>query len=149
MRTHAPEIAEVFDHAGDIFNTSSEQETINSLYGTCPNVSIDYALMEKSSNVFVEKVDFGWSDLGTWGSIYDNAPKNRDANVTPNSKVLAFDSHNNVIASKGDKLVVVSGLNGYIVADTPDALLIVPINDEQKIKTYVNEAKTHFGDKFM
>ncbi len=149
MRAHAPEIADVFDKASDIFNTDREQATINEIYGTCPNVSIDYAVMEKSTNVFVEKVDFGWSDLGTWGSIYDNAPKNRDANVTPNSKVLAFDSHNNVIAAKGDKLVVVSGLNGYIVADTPDALLIVPINDEQKIKTYVNEAKTHFGDKFM
>ena len=149
MRTHAPEIADVFDNAGDIFNSDNEQEIINGIYNTCPNVSIDYAVMEKSSNVFVEKVDFGWSDLGTWGSIYDNSPKNRDANVTPNSKVLAFDSHNNVIAAKGDKLVVVSGLNGFIVADTPDALMIVPINDEQKIKTYVNEAKTHFGDKFM
>ena len=149
MRTHAPEIADTFDNVGDSFNTDNEQEIINELYGTCPNVSIDYAILEHSSNVFVEKVDFGWSDLGTWGAIYDNSPKNRDANVTPSTKVLAFNSHNNVIASKGDKLVVVSGLNGYIVADTPDALLIVPINDEQKIKTYVNEAKTHFGDKFM
>lgn len=149
MRTHAPEIADTFDNVGDSFNTDNEQDIINELYGTCPNVSIDYAILEHSSNVFVEKVDFGWSDLGTWGAIYDNSPKNRDANVTPSTKVLAFNSHNNVIASKGDKLVVVSGLNGYIVADTPDALLIVPINDEQKIKTYVNEAKTHFGDKFM
>lgn len=149
MRKHAPEIAYMFDFAPQVFNTDDEQDFINEHYATCPNVSVDYAIMEKSRNVFVEKVDFGWSDLGTWGAIYDNSPKNRDANVTPNSKVLAFDSHNNVIAAKGDKLVLVSGLNGYVVADTPDALLIVPINDEQKIKKYVNEAKTRYGDKFM
>lgn len=149
MRTHAPEIADVFDRGNEIYGTSEEQDFINKNYATCPNISIDYAVMEKSPSVFVEKVDFGWSDLGTWGSVYDNSPKNRDGNVTPNTRVLAFDSHNNVVAARGDKLVVVSGLNGYIVADTPDALLIVPVKDEQKIKNYVNEAKTHFGDKFL
>jgi len=149
MRSYAPEIAEIFDHASCQFCTPQEQEYINANYAVCPNISIDYAVMEKAPNVFVEKVDFGWSDLGTWGSIYDNSPKNRDSNVTPNTRVLAFDSNNNVIAAQGDKLVVVSGLNGYIVADTPDALLIVPRNDEQKIKNYVNEAKTHFGDKYL
>ena len=149
MRTHAPEIADVFDRGNEIYGTDEEQDFINKNYATCPNISIDYAVMEKSPSVFVEKVDFGWSDLGTWGSVYDNSPKNRDGNVTPNTRVLAFDSHNNVVAARGDKLVVVSGLNGYIVADTPDALLIVPVKDEQKIKNYVNEAKTHFGDKFL
>lgn len=149
MRTHAPEIADVFDRGNGIYGTNEEQDFINKNYATCPNISIDYAVMEKSPCVFVEKVDFGWSDLGTWGSVYDNSPKNRDGNVTPNTRVLAFDSHNNVVAARGDKLVVVSGLNGYIVADTPDALLIVPVKDEQKIKNYVNEAKTHFGDKFL
>ena len=149
MRKYAPEIAEVFDNGNAFYNTAEEIKFINENYATCPTVSIDFAVMEHATNVFVEKVDFGWSDLGTWGSIYDNSPKNRDANVTPGSKVLAFDSHNNVIAAKGDKIVVVSGLNGYIVADTPDALLIVPRNEEQKIKNYVNEAKTHYGDKYL
>ncbi len=149
MRAHAPEIADVFDHANLFYGTPQEQEYINANYSSCPNISIDYAVMEKSSNVFVEKVDFGWSDLGTWGSLYDNSPKNRDGNVTPNTRVLAFESNNNVIAAQGDKLMVVSGLNGYIVADTPDALLIVPKNEEQKIKNYVIEANTHFGDKYL
>ena len=149
MRSHAPEIADVFDHANMFFGTPQEQEFINQHYSDCPNISIDYAVLEKAYDVFVEKVDFGWSDLGTWGSVYDNSPKNRDGNVTPNTRVLAFESNNNVIAAQSDKLVVVSGLNGYIVADTPDALLIVPKNDEQKIKNYVNEAKTHFGDKYL
>ncbi len=149
IREHAPEIADVFDHANMFYGTPQEQEFINEHYSACPNISIDYAFLEKSTDVTVEKVDFGWSDLGTWGSIYDNSPKNRDGNVTPNTRVLAFESNNNVIAAQSDKLVVVSGLNGFIVADTPDALLIMPKKDEQKVKNYVNEAKTHFGDKFM
>ncbi len=149
MREYAPEISDLFDHANMFYGTPQEQEFINEHYIECPNISIDYAVMEKAPCVFVEKVDFGWSDLGTWGSVYDNSPKNRDGNVTPGTRVLAFESNNNVIAARGDKLVVVSGLNGYIVADTPDALLIVPKNDEQKIKNYVNEAKTHFGDKYL
>lgn len=149
MREHAPEIADIFDHANLFYGTPQEQEFINEQYAACPNISIDYAVMEKSKNVYVQKVDFGWSDLGTWGSIFDNSPKNKDGNVTPNTRVLAFESNNNVIAAQSDKLVVVSGLNGYIVADTPNALLIVPKNDEQKIKNYVNEAKTHFGDKYL
>ena len=149
MRNFAPEIADVFDHANLFYGSPQEQEFINEHYASCPNISIDYAIMEKAGRVFVEKVDFGWSDLGTWGSVYDNSPKNRDGNVTPNTRVLAFESNNNVIAAQGDKLIVVSGLNGYIVADTADALLIVPKNEEQKIKNYVNEAKTHFGDKYL
>ena len=149
MREHAPEIADIFDHANLFYGTPQEKEFINEHYADCPNISIDYAVMEKSKNVCVQKVDFGWSDLGTWGSVFDNSPKNRDGNVTPNTCVLAFESNNNIIAAQSDKLVVVSGLNGYIVADTPSALLIVPKNDEQKIKNYVNEAKTHFGDKYL
>ena len=99
--------------------------------------------------MYVQQVDFGWSDLGTWGSLYDNSPKNRDGNVTQNCKALLFNSHNNVIAVKGDKLVVASGLNDYIVADVDDALLIVPKSDEQKLRTYVNEVKSSFGDKYL
>ena len=149
MRDHAPLIAEIFDSNPQVYGTDNETDFINEHYPSCPNISIDYAVMEKSPNVYVEKVDFGWSDLGTWGSLYEYSPKNRDGNVTPATRVLAFDSKNNIIASKGEKLVVVSGLEGFVVADTPDALLIAPINDEQKIKNFVNEAKTHFGDKFM
>lgn len=149
MRTHAPQIAEVFDRGTGTYGTPQEQDFINANYPSCPNISVDYAVMEKHPHVCVEKVDFGWSDLGTWGSIYDNSPKNRDGNVTPSTRVMAFESNNNVVAAQGDKLVVVSGLNGYIVADTPDVLLIVPKNEEQKIKNYVNEVEHLFGDKYL
>ena len=124
-------------------------EYIEANFQACPNISIDFAVMEKAPNVYVETVDFGWNDLGTWRSLYDHSPKNSDGNVTQNCKALMFNSHNNIVAIKGDKLIVASGLEGYIVADVDDALLIVPLDEEQKIKTYVNEVKSKFGDKYL
>ena len=149
IRAYAPDIAAVFDRAADVFATDAELQYINDNYASCPNISIDFAVMEKTPNAFVERVDIGWSDLGTWGSLYEVSPKNRDGNVTQNCKSLAFDSHNNVFAVKGDKLIVVSGLDNYIVADVDDALLIVPRSDESKIRTYVNEVKANLGDKYL
>ena len=145
----SPDIASRFNDGRGLFGTEREQEFINGMFVSCPNISIDYAVMEKSDNVCVERVDFGWTDLGTWGSLYDVSPKNRDGNVTQNCKALLFESHNNVLAVKGDKLVVASGLNDYVVADADDVLLIVPRNEEQKIRTYVNEVKSTFGDKYI
>ena len=145
----APEVNTVFEQGQQYFGTDQEREYINKNFEACPSISIDFAVMEKAPNVFVETVDFGWNDLGTWGSLYDHSPKNKDGNVTQNCKALMFNSHNNIIAIKGDKLVVASGLEGYIVADVDDALLIVPLEEEQKIKLYVNEVKSKFGDKFL
>lgn len=149
LETCAPEVIAVFEQGKDYFGTPQEMEYINTNFQACPNISIDFAVMEKAPNVYVETVDFGWNDLGTWRSLYDNSPKNIDGNVTQNCRALMFNSHNNIIAIKGDKLVVASGLEGYIVADVDDALLIVPLDEEQKIKTYVNEVKSKFGDKYL
>ena len=146
---HVPEMSAVFEMGKPYFDTDKEQEYINANFEACPSVSIDFAVMEKAPNVYVETVDFGWNDLGTWGSLYDYSPKNKDGNVTQNSRALMFNSHNNIVAIKGDKLLVASGLEGYIVADVEDALLIVPLEEEQKIKTYVNEVKSKFGDKYL
>ena len=145
----APEIDAVFERGLEYFGTSQEMDYINSNFEACPSISIDFAVMEKARNVYVETVDFGWNDLGTWRSLYDNSPKNRDGNVTQQCKALMFNSHNNIVAIKGDKLVVASGLEGYIVADVDDALLIVPLEEEQKIKQYVNEVKSKLGDKYL
>ena len=145
----APEVNIVFEKGEEFFGTDQEMEYINSHFESCPSISIDFAVMENAPNVFVETVDFGWNDLGTWRSLYDHSPKNRDGNVTQNCKALMFNSRNNIIAIKGDKLVVASGLEGYIVADVDDALLIVPMEEEQKIKQYVNEVKSKFGDKYL
>ncbi|MCQ2287864.1 MAG: mannose-1-phosphate guanylyltransferase [Muribaculaceae bacterium] len=148
MRDTAPDIAAIFDGISD-YGTAAEAEAIAGAYPRCRNISIDYAVMEKAPNVCVECVDFGWSDLGTWGSLYDNSEKNDQGNATQGCKALLFNSSNNIVSVKGDKVVVASGLNDYIVADVDDALLIVPRNEEQKIRIYVNEAKTKFGDKYI
>jgi mannose-1-phosphate guanylyltransferase len=145
----APDVNTVFEQGQSYFGTPDEREFINANFAACPSISIDFAVMEKAPNVYVETVDFGWNDLGTWRSLYDHSPKNKDGNVTQNCKALMFNSHNNIVAIKGDKLVVASGLEGYIVADVDDALLIVPLEEEQKIKQYVNDVKTKFGDKFL
>lgn len=145
----APEVNAVFEQGKQFFGTDQESIYINANFEACPSISIDFAVMEKAPNVCVETVDFGWNDLGTWRSLYDHSPKNKDGNVTQNCKALMFNSHNNIVAVKGDKLVVASGLEGYIVADVDDALLIVPMEEEQKIKLYVNEVKSKFGDKFL
>ena len=149
MSDCAPEVNVVFERGAQYFGTDQEVEYINSNFEACPSISIDFAVMEKSPNVFVETVDFGWNDLGTWRSLYDHSPKNRDGNVTQNCMALMFNSRNNIVAVKGDKLVVASGLEDYIIADVDDALLIVPLEEEQKIKQYVNEVKSKFGDKFL
>ncbi len=149
LNTHASEVNDIFENGQQYYGTEQEMEYINTHFAACPSISIDFAVMEKAPNVYVETVDFGWNDLGTWRSLYDYSPKNKDGNVTQNCKALMFNSRNNIVAVKGDKLVVASGLEGFIVADVDDALLIVPLDEEQKIKQYVNDVKSKFGDKYL
>lgn len=147
--TNAPDVANVFEKGRHLFGTPSERQFIEENFPGCVGISIDFAVMEKAKNVYVECVSFGWNDLGTWSALYDNSPKNRDANVTQNCRVLAYDSTDNIFAVKDDKLVVVAGLSGYIVADRGDVLLICPKAEEQKIKQMVNDVKMTFGDKYI
>lgn len=149
MRACAPEIASRFDRGADVFGTPGEKEFIGREFAACPGVSIDYAVMEKADNVYVECVSFGWSDLGTWSALYDNSPKNRDGNVTQQCKVLSYNSSGNIFAINTDKLVVVDGLKDYVVADAGDVLLICPLSEEQRIKQMVNETKQLYGDKYL
>ena len=113
------------------------------------NISIDYAVMEKASNVFVKTVDIGWSDLGTWKALYENSPLDEEANVTQNCKVMAMDCGGTLFATEEDKVIVAAGLKDYIVADTGKALLIYPLKDEQKIRNVVNELKSKFGERYV
>lgn len=149
LHRYAPDIANVFDAGQDCFGTNREMEFIAQEFPGCMSISIDFAIMEKASNVFVERVNLGWNDLGTWSALYDNSPKNREGNVTQNCSVLAYNSKGNIFAVKGDKLVVVSGLNDYIIADAGDVLLVCPKSEEQRIKQMVNDAKVDFGDKYQ
>lgn len=105
--------------------------------------------MEKADNVYVQCVNFGWNDLGTWSALYDNSPKNIDSNVTQNCRVLAYDSTGNILVVNSDKLVVVDGLKDYIIADSGDVLLICPKAEEQRIKQMVNDARLAYNDKYL
>ncbi len=144
-----PDMAQLFDAGAQYYATPLEREFIDSQFPSAQSISIDYAVMEKASNVYVKTVDLGWSDLGTWKALYDISPRNSDGNVTQNCNVLAPDCKDSIFAVKGDKIVVASGLDGYIVADNGNALLIYPISDEQKIRRIVNDVKDRFGDRFV
>ena len=149
LRACAPDVATVFDGGLDVMGTSAEQEFIDREFPGCMSISIDFAVMEKASNVYVQRVNLGWNDLGTWSALYDNSPKNKDHNVVQNCNVLAYNSQGNIFAVKGDKLIVVDGLNDYIIADAGDVLLICPKSEEQRIKLMVNDVKVDFGDKYL
>ena len=145
----APSICAVFDKGLSYFGTENESKFIETNFPTCQNISIDFAVMEKAPNVYVECVDFGWSDLGTWGSLYENSEKDVDGNAMRGNNVLLYNCKDNIIATKSNKLVVASNLEGYIVADTADVLMICPKSEEQKIKHYHTDIKDKFGDQYI
>lgn len=147
FRECAPQIADVFEK-GD-YDGSSEMQFIDRVFPTAPSISIDYAVMEKAPNVYVETVDLGWSDLGSWKALYDVSPRNAEGNVTQNCRLLAADCKNTLFAVKGEKIIIADGLKDYIVADSDQALLIYPIEKEQNLRHIVNEVKDRFGEEFI
>lgn len=149
LHEHTPDLAATFDAGEGLFGTEAEREFIERNFPGVMGISIDFAVMEKSQNVYVECVSFGWSDLGTWSSLYDQSPKNRDGNVTQNCAVLAYNSTGNIFAVNGEKLIVADSLHDYIVADAGDVLLICPKAEEQRIKQMVNDARVSYGDKYL
>lgn len=114
-----------------------------------PNISIDYGIMEKADNVYVQLCDFGWADLGTWGSLHEASPKDLHKNVIINGNTLLYDCNNNIIAIPKGKLVVLQGLEDYLVADTDNVLLICRKDDENTIRRYVNDVQIKLGDEFV
>ena len=114
-----------------------------------PNISIDYGIMEKADNVYVQLCDFGWADLGTWGSLHEASPKDLHKNVIINGNTLLYDCNNNIIAMPKGKLVVLQGLEDYLVADTDNVLLICRKDDENTIRRYVNDVQIKLGDEFV
>lgn len=131
---------------GDL-GTPSETAAVERVFAQCRPVSIDYGVMEKADNVYVRCGDFGWSDVGTWGSIYQLSPKDENDNAKPEKSCFTFDTHNSIVSLPKDKVAVISGLDDYIVVDTEDVLMICPRNEEQSIRKYIDEVKYHLGDK--
>ena len=144
-----PEIHDVFSEGTELYNTLDEIAFINRVFPTCRNISIDYGIMEKSKNAFVFPSDFGWSDLGTWGSLSDHISSDKNDNTLIEKQVLLYDSENNIVRIPKDKAAVIQGLDGYIIVDTKDALLICKKEEEQKIKQFVADVKFNLGDKFI
>lgn len=147
---HCAEIAQRFEAPEGTYATDKETPFIAKAFPACPGISIDYALMEKASNVFVEEVDPGWSDLGAWSALYDHSPKNRQGNATQGCAVLSYDTTGCMFSeSNPNKIIVADGLKDYVIADTDDVLLICPKSNEQKIKQYVNDVSQTLGESYL
>ena len=149
FETFLPELHDVFDAEEDNFNTPAEKEAIERIYPQCVNISIDYGVMEKANNVYIIPSSFGWSDLGTWASAYDNLEKDYFENAVAGSNVMIIDATKNIIHANNKKLVLVQGLDDFIVVDTEDVLLICKKDKEQAIKEYVAEVKRNKGEKYL
>ncbi len=149
LEKYLPEMHDVFLQAKDVYNTPKEFDKINGLYSQCTNISIDYGIMEKAKNVYVIPSYFGWCDLGTWESAYENSEKDYLGNAVYGDNVMVIDASECMIKVPNDKLLVVQGLEQFIVIDTPDVLLICERNREQQIKEYVAEVKRNKGDKYL
>jgi mannose-1-phosphate guanylyltransferase len=146
---YQPEMFELFDQEKLHFNTPAENAAIQRIYPLCTNISIDIAIMEKANNVYVMPASFGWSDLGTWNSAYENMEKDYLGNAVASDNVIVIDATKCMINSPKDKLVLVQGLDDFIVIDTKDVLLICSRDKEQSIKEYVAEVKRNKGDKYI
>lgn len=136
-----PTMYQLMEEGKDKWNTNNESNFIFENYPKSENISIDYGIMEAAKNVFVLPVDFGWNDLGTWGSLYDKLLKDHQNNAIVNAKTLMLKSNGNMIRTQKDKKVIVQGLNNYIIVETEDTLLICPKSDEQNIKQISKDAE--------
>ena len=141
FETYLPEVDNSFKKIEDKLNTPDEFQVIKDTYTQCKNISIDYGIMEKAENVNVLCSDFGWSDLGTWGSLYEHLNKDEQGNTLHGNGVLSYENKNCLINLNGNKIAVIQGLEDYIVVESDNILLICKKQDEQKIKNYVNDVK--------
>lgn len=146
---YLPEMNDIFLEGTEIYNTDKEKEFIQSAFTQCTNISIDYGIMEKADNVYVLPSEFGWSDLGTWDSVYELSEKDYVGNaVRPAERVIMYDSSNCMVNVPIGKLVVLQGLHDYIVVEDNNTLLICPRDQEQEIKQIVADIKQRFGPEF-
>lgn len=144
-----PEIYEVFAAEKDKLNTPEEAAVIENIYPQCTNISIDFGIMEKADNVYVIPASFSWSDLGTWNSAWGNMEKDYFQNAVAGDHVMIVDTKNCMVHVPNNKLVLLQGLEDYIIVDSKDVLMICKKDKEQEIKEYVAEIKRNKGDKYL
>ncbi|WP_374164323.1 mannose-1-phosphate guanylyltransferase [Arcticibacter sp. MXS-1] len=150
FQQHLPEMNDIFKEGDNKYNTDAEQPFIQHAYYQCTNISIDYGIMEKAKNVYVLPSDFGWSDLGTWASVYQLSEKDYLGNaVIPSEKVVMYDSSNCMVNVPADKLVILQGLDDYIVVESNNTLMICQKSEEQKVKQIVADVKARFGTEYI
>ena len=138
LRVYAPRINNIFERIQNVMGTPQEQETINKVYPDCDNISIDYAVMENAEEIFVFPADFGWSDLGTWGSLLLQSQRDMYGNGLIGKNIHTFECRNCVVHTTQEKKVILQGLDGYIVAEHNDTLLVCKLSEEQRIKQFQN-----------
>ncbi|MDP4262432.1 MAG: mannose-1-phosphate guanylyltransferase [Bacteroidota bacterium] len=146
---HLPEMYEVFAAEKEKFNTPEEPAIIEQIYPQCTSISIDFGIMEKADNVYVIPASFSWSDLGTWNSAWENMDKDYFNNAVAGNTVMIVDAKNCMVHVPDNKLVVLQGLDDFIIVETKDVLLICKKEKEQEIKEYVAEIKRNKGDKYL
>lgn len=139
LRVYQPSMAEIFERMLPYYYTDEEQAVVNELFPTCENISVDYAIMEKADEIYVFPASFGWSDLGTWGSLHENSEKDAHNNVCIGPNIKLYESRNCVVHTTQEKRVVIQGLDGYIVAEKNNTLLVCRLSEEQRIKEFSAE----------
>lgn len=139
LRVYQPAMSKIFERLLPYYYTDKEQELIDESFGMCEDISIDYAIMEKVDEMFVLPADFGWGDLGTWGSLYERFQKDSQGNTVVGQGVKLFETSNCVIHAAGEKNVIVQGLDGYVVAENNNNLLVCRLSEEQRLKTFLSE----------
>ncbi|MFC2100765.1 mannose-1-phosphate guanylyltransferase [Bacteroidota bacterium] len=146
---YLPEVDDIFKEGLSKYDTPEEKEFIENAYTVCKNISLDYGIMEKADNVYVYAADLGWSDLGTWGSLYEIMEKDDTGNCIVGKNVLTYNSKNCIINMPDEKLVVLQGLKDFIVVEDENILLVCKKSDEQQIRQFVNDVKVEKGDKYV
>lgn len=148
MGKYANGVLEILAKGNEFYNTAQEADFIKTHYPSTPNISIDYAIMEKADNIYTIPSDLGWSDLGTWASLYEECPKDENNNVVHAKTAMLMDSKNCLIKADKDKLVVIKGLDDFIVIDEADVLMIYPKSKEQEVKQVTQAVEKQFHSKF-
>lgn len=149
FETFLPEVNNLFKMGAGKFGTRDEKKFIGETYTICKSISLDYGVMEKADNVYVLAADFGWSDLGTWGSLYENRPKDALGNTVIGKNVMLYDTSNCIVNMPREKVVVLQGLTDYIVVESEEVLLVCRKTDEQNIRQYVNDVMLEKGEKYV
>lgn len=149
FKLYLPEHHSLFSAIVADLGTEREAAAIEQVFSECKAISIDYGVMEKAENVYVRSGTFGWSDVGTWGSVYQLSQHDKDENAVIADACYTYSTDHCFISLPKGKMAVVNGLKDYIIVDTPDALLICPRSEEQSIKNYLDDVKFKDGDKYI